>query len=886
MKYCKIILFSFCLLFYIQALSQTIFTGQIKNAASGAIANANILLSTPNSTTTLAYGISDNAGNFKVTLNTKNDSIKITVSCIGYSKVEKNILNLSQFSIFTLTENLTELPTVVVKNSPISLQGDTTNYSTSFFSSKQDRVIGDVLSKIPGIEVDANGLITYNGKPISNYYIDGLDLLGTKYNIANQNIPAELVDKIQLLNNHQAIRALDSFTTNKGTAINIKLKTKAKNRIISKAKISIGVSPLLWDNEITALNFRKNLQLISAYKNNNSGSYLYSELNDNYAIKQLGEENDNTENVKLLNLVSLPSINLTSKRYTFNNSHLLHFNILTLMKNKAQLKLNVSQYLDDNTANGSNTIRFFLPNDTISFKEIYVTFNKENKFKSELNYTINTKKYYLNNLFTYKNQHSAETGNIETTQPIVQKLSSNKNNISNEFLLNRLKNKTLLSISCKLNYTDNPQQLSVFPGTFPDVFNAGANFLVLTQKSNLKNLSTNTSISVTIKKKTLQYANKLGIETSNINLESYFLNPLNNRTALVTDSLTNNLAWQNIKPYMLNTLSFIKKKKTFELTIPMETNFVTQKDKNTLREKSYTNVFINPRFDLTIPLTSKFELQFGFVKQTSVKSIIDTYNGYILANYRSLRHNDSIIPVEKLNNFKGSFAYKNPLKGLFIYFTGSYSILQKNLLFSNVYNNTLTKTLAIQKWNNQYNILLTGYLNKYFLNAKTNFSIIFVGGKLKSLQLLQNTETAISSIRKEVKIKISVNKFSWGNFENSLSFQKNNSKLFQLGSKISEIQNFNIQNNTKIYFFLNSKLSTSINTDYYNFTNTQAVNSSYLFVDFGLRYKFKLIDIEATATNITNNKIFNATLITKNTSQEYNSKIRPANALVRMYFSF
>ena len=53
--------------------------------------------------------------------------------------------------------------------------------------------------------------------------LEYLDLLGTKYNIANQNIPAELVDKIQLLNNHQAIRALDSFTTNKGTAINIKL---------------------------------------------------------------------------------------------------------------------------------------------------------------------------------------------------------------------------------------------------------------------------------------------------------------------------------------------------------------------------------------------------------------------------------------------------------------------------------------------------------------------------------------------------------------------------------------------------------------------------------------------------------------------------------------
>ncbi len=500
MKYCKILLFPFCLLLYVQALSQTEFTGQLKNTANVAIGNANILLSTTNSNLILAYGITDNTGSFKVTLNTKNDSVKITISCIGYSKIEKNIVTQSQFYNFILLEKATELPTVAVKNNPISLQGDTTNYSASFFTAKQDRVIGDVLAKLPGIEIDANGTITYNGKPISNYYIDGLDLLGTKYNIANQNIPAELVDKIQLLNNHQAIRTLDSFSTTRATAINIKLKAKAKNRLISKAKLGIGITPILWDNELTTLNFRKNLQLIGAYKNNNSGSYLYNELNDNYAIKQLGEEDDNTSNVKLLNLVNLPAINLPAKRYTINNSHLAHFNILTVLKNKAQLKLNVSQYFDTNTSTGSNTISFFLPNDTINFKEIYNNKKKDNKFKTELTYTINTKNYYLNNLLTYKNENTAETGNIETTQRILQKLSSTTNNISNEFTLNKVKRKALLSFSSKLNYTVNPQKLAVLPGTFAEVFNGGADFSEILQKTNLKNLLTNTFISLRRKK--------------------------------------------------------------------------------------------------------------------------------------------------------------------------------------------------------------------------------------------------------------------------------------------------------------------------------------------------------------------------------------------------
>ncbi|MBK6381327.1 MAG: hypothetical protein IPF72_17295 [Chitinophagaceae bacterium] len=310
-----------------------------------------------------------------------------------------------------------------------------------------------------------------------------------------------MVDKIQLLNNHQAIRTLDSFSTTRATAINIKLKAKAKNRLISKAKLGIGITPILWDNELTTLNFRKNLQLIGAYKNNNSGSYLYNELNDNYAIKQLGEEDDNTSNVKLLNLVNLPAINLPAKRYTINNSHLAHFNILTVLKNKAQLNLNVSQYFDTNTSTGSNTISFFLPNDTINFKEIYNNKKKDNKFKTELTYTINTKNYYLNNLLTYKNENTAETGNIETTQRILQKLSSTTNNISNEFTLNKVKRKALLSFSSKLNYTVNPQKLAVLPGTFAEVFNGGADFSEILQKTNLKNLLTNTFITLRKKKK-------------------------------------------------------------------------------------------------------------------------------------------------------------------------------------------------------------------------------------------------------------------------------------------------------------------------------------------------------------------------------------------------
>jgi hypothetical protein len=79
------------------------------------------------------------------------------------------------------------------------------------FSKEQDRSIGDVLKRMPGIEVLPDGKILYQGKAINKYYIEGLDLLEGKYNLANDNLPYQEVSQVQILENHQPIKTLDSL---------------------------------------------------------------------------------------------------------------------------------------------------------------------------------------------------------------------------------------------------------------------------------------------------------------------------------------------------------------------------------------------------------------------------------------------------------------------------------------------------------------------------------------------------------------------------------------------------------------------------------------------------------------------------------------------------
>lgn len=95
----------------------------------------------------------------------------------------------------------------MVKSGKIWQLGDTLNYSVDAFIGKNDISIGDVLRRMPGIQVDDNGHIYYQGKNISNLYINGMDALAGRYSIATNNLAAQMVATVQVMENHQGVKA-------------------------------------------------------------------------------------------------------------------------------------------------------------------------------------------------------------------------------------------------------------------------------------------------------------------------------------------------------------------------------------------------------------------------------------------------------------------------------------------------------------------------------------------------------------------------------------------------------------------------------------------------------------------------------------------------------
>lgn len=190
-----------------------------------------------------AFSQTDSQGRFSLTWNdTISNPLHIEIKSLGYETItlyppfEKNITA-------SLRETAYELPEVSVSAKKVEKDGDTITYYVQSLISQGDRVLGDVLKKLTGVHVNQGGYIKYLGKDISHFYIDSVDLLDSRYNIAVKNIDPQDISRIEIYENHQHIKALRGIIKPEEAAINIILKEDSRDTWITSLAAGAGVSP-------------------------------------------------------------------------------------------------------------------------------------------------------------------------------------------------------------------------------------------------------------------------------------------------------------------------------------------------------------------------------------------------------------------------------------------------------------------------------------------------------------------------------------------------------------------------------------------------------------------------------------------------------------------
>lgn len=265
--------------------------GQVK----GLLTDSSGIHPLPDATVALLHGrdsslaatvFTDKKGAFSFTGVTPGN-YRVYITFLGYQPVFKNItISESKPSVDMGTiplkgkglmlnevEIIQEVPPIVVKK-------DTIEFNAGSFKTRENAVVEDLLKKLPGVSVDKDGVITAQGETVKRVLVDGKPFFSDDPKLATKNLPADIIDKIQLIDRKSDQAQFTGIDDGNGEkAINITIKKDKKQGFFGRASAGYG------DNERFAINtnlnsFRDNRQMsfLGSGNNVNNLGYTFSDV--------------------------------------------------------------------------------------------------------------------------------------------------------------------------------------------------------------------------------------------------------------------------------------------------------------------------------------------------------------------------------------------------------------------------------------------------------------------------------------------------------------------------------------------------------------------------------------------------------------------------------
>lgn len=217
--------------------------GVVKDSIGNPLELANVIAINQDTKALDSYGITNDKGRYKLNLKS-NMSYKLQVSYIGKKTFEEVITttDLDIIKDFTLQNDNMLDEVELTYEMPVSIKGDTLIYNADSFRRETDKKLEDVLKRLPGVEINDDGQIEVEGKVVEKVMVEGKDFFDGDTKLAIKNIPADAIDKVQVLKNYDDVGQLRSVRSNEDRiAINIKLKEGKKSFWFGEITAGVGL---------------------------------------------------------------------------------------------------------------------------------------------------------------------------------------------------------------------------------------------------------------------------------------------------------------------------------------------------------------------------------------------------------------------------------------------------------------------------------------------------------------------------------------------------------------------------------------------------------------------------------------------------------------------
>jgi hypothetical protein len=668
------------------AVAQSSFTGTVTDRQDRPLEGAAVILLQGSAGRMIGYALTDAGGAFRLTAKQAADSLRLSVSMLGY-RTDTVAAWTGEPHRIRLEQQVFRLREVEVRPGRVWGVRDTVNYDVSRFLSSHDETIRDVIGKLPGVNVDEHGKISYNGRDISRFYVEGMDLVGGQYNRITGNLPAKSVETVQLLENHQPLRILQDKLKTEDVALNLKLKPEFRDRWILTLQGGAGATPLLWEGAANAMQLGRNSQSAYAYKTNNTGNDVSDEQMA-FFVRRLGQ----MEEAGARPFLNQPSLMapLKTERLLFNNVHTLSANRLYKLNETAQARVSAGYTHDARQQERGSETSYYQTGDTVRIAEQSHTHIRSDKAELSVNIENNgVDKYLVNHFETTGSRAHSVAQFAGRSEPLEQRIETTNAGVRNDFktVWNR-KDYTLQAHSL-VRYSHLPSRLT---------FGEANEYL------NLNLFYTDNSLS---------YLRKTG------NITGRFTAGTNGQVSNIRNM---------ISPYVIPSWQWNTAKWNTGLSVPLVyTGF---------RSAGRSGRFAaNPSLSLRYKISYAWQFAVSGLYRESYGDITGFYEKAYHTDYRTVLQGNGILPVNRQQAYSANAEYKRTVREFFATLSLSHSRTRSSRIIEQRFDGMQMMLLARELPNDVLGWTVRGAVSKGFYDYGLKVSLDYLFNRSRGEQL-------------------------------------------------------------------------------------------------------------------------------------------------------
>lgn len=852
-------------------------SGMIVDAGTGEAADpVNVLLQSPSRRTMYGYTTSRADGTYTLEWRGSADTLLVTVTGFNIAPQSRLVLARTQRVDFRVEHAELKIREVTVKAPAVERRSDTLSYTVSKYADVADHSIGDVLKKMPGIEVSKAGEVKYNGKTINKFYIEGLDMLGGRYGIATNNIRANDIARVEVYENHQPIKALKKLVDSDRAALNLRLKEEAKGTWNGTMQLGGSYKPAMWSGEATAMLFGRRFQTLDTYKTNNTGDDVARELKSFYGGL------DEASAMLGVHAPTMPSVD--ERRYLDNNIHTVSLNSIAKLRKELELTANAQYHHDYRQAEGASTTIYYLPDAVpLVVDERTATLRRTDRTALDIQLQSNTEKHYLQEKLSFAGRWDNDFGRVlNAGERVDQRFRLPRLSLRNTFRDVRRTGRRALSFHSETDYETQPTQLRIAPMLYPEVFGdaeaAGALQTLDSRRFRTRN-SAFTSWTLGRWSFTLNAAINAQIEWMRSALA-----PTDGQGAAAdaASPYRNDIYWRRADLIVGPSVRYgIGDRFSASLYVPVDLLTLRSEDRVRDRTERSCDAIVTPSFSVQSNLTYNLKASARASYNETVGGLYDNYAGYVMTDYRQITSKQGPLSRNRGQNYSFSLSYGNAIRALFGSVDASYRRTRRNLIYGVTYEGSLARIEAVERDNLSDGYDLRASVSKRFDGIATTFNLS--GGFSRSWsEVLRQGELLPSQYdRTTVAFGFNTRFTAVVKLDYEADYARSQSLVDVNALRPIDV----LRQQAAVDFIVRKKFICRIGGEHCYNAAIGGTDRNMFFLDASLTYKSRKVEYSVEGRNLCDTGIFRSATQSDITDYLYAYRLRPAAVLFKIKFS-